>query len=362
MKGLKSTFLTVVLLPLTLSLQTMVAAQQIGNSSAVSLKPIDVIRLLISGRTISSEQADTLEKALAADSNNVAARVNLIAYYSRRHDEPSKSKKNEQALWFIRNMPDAEMLHPINHVRLNPLLDKRFDEAKQLWLANLDEYKDNLAVIANAVDFFMNTDTPLAEKLIRQAVAAEPANPKWRSELGHLLTLEMTRATGETRRGLAAKAYEQYALAYPATNNDEEKAILLVRLPVTAFEAGDFKNARAWAVEVLNQAVTKQSWTLADPVHHAHIVIGRIALINGDVAEAKQRLVQAGQTKGSPVLNSFGPNMTLAKELLENGERDAVIKYFELCANFWKDQGKLQQWTARVRAGEIPEFGGNLVY
>ncbi len=96
MKGFKSTLPTVVLSLLVLSLQTMVAAQQIGSSSAASLKPIDVIRLLISGRTISSEEAEKLEKALAADSNNVAARVKLIASYSTRHDEPFKSKKNEQ--------------------------------------------------------------------------------------------------------------------------------------------------------------------------------------------------------------------------------------------------------------------------
>ncbi len=362
MKDLKNTLLTVVLLPLILSLQTMVAAQQIGNASTVSYKTTDVIRLLIGGRKLSSEEAGTLENALAADSNNVAARVKLIAYYSTRHDEPFKSKKNELALWFIRNMPDSAILRVIAQVRLDPVLDKGFDEAKQLWLANLDKYNGNLEVIANAADFFTTIDTPLAEKLIKQAAVADPANPKWSVTLGHLLTLDMTRANGETRRGLAAKAYEQYALAYPATNNEEEKAILLSRLPVSAFEAGDFKNARVWAAEVLNQAATNQSWMMADPVHHAHIVLGRIALINGDVAEARQRLVQAGRTSGSPVLNSFGPNMTLAKDLLEKGERDAVIKYFELCANFWKDQGKLQQWTARVRAGEIPEFGGNLLY
>jgi len=55
--------------------------------------------------------------------------------------------------------------------------------------------------------------------------------------------------------------------------------------------------------------------------------------------------------------------MMLAKELLEKGERDAVIQYFKKCASFWKDdRGQLVQWAAIVREGGIPNFGGNLLY
>ena len=45
----------------------------------------------------------------------------------------------------------------------------------------------------------------------------------------------------------------------------------------------------------------------------------------------------AGATPGSPQLDSFGPNMTLAKELLEKGQPDVVLHYFALCKNFWED-------------------------
>jgi hypothetical protein len=51
--------------------------------------------------------------------------------------------------------------------------------------------------------------------------------------------------------------------------------------------------------------------------------------------------------------------MALAKELLEKGERDTVLQYFELCRTFWKrDNGKLAGWNAKVREGGIPDFGG----
>ena len=57
-------------------------------------------------------------------------------------------------------------------------------------------------------------------------------------------------------------------------------------------------------------------------------------------------------------MNSFGPNMSLAKDLLEKGERETVLNYFELCRKFWNmDYGKLDEWSREVKAGRIPQFG-----
>ena len=71
----------------------------------------------------------------------------------------------------------------------------------------------------------------------------------------------------------------------------------------------------------------------------------------------------SGETPGSPVLGSFGPNMSLAKDLLEHGETEAVLAYFERCRAFWKMGGeRLDAWSKEVRAGLIPNFGANLRY
>jgi hypothetical protein len=74
-------------------------------------------------------------------------------------------------------------------------------------------------------------------------------------------------------------------------------------------------------------------------------------------------LIAAGKTPGSPQLNSFGPNMALAKDLLEKSETEIVFEYFELCSKFWKDRrGQLEQWTKEIKNGHVPDFGANLVY
>ncbi len=62
---------------------------------------------------------------------------------------------------------------------------------------------------------------------------------------------------------------------------------------------------------------------------------------------------------------SFGPNMTLARLLLERGERDVVLEYFNLCRVFWKsgvERGLLDRWSLVVKNGGMPEFAANLVY
>jgi hypothetical protein len=93
------------------------------------------------------------------------------------------------------------------------------------------------------------------------------------------------------------------------------------------------------------------------------MVLGRVALRKGDVEAAKRELIEAGRTPGSPQLNSFGPNMSLAKDLLERKETDTVVAYFELCGKFWKmEQGNLRRWGVLAKAGEMPDFGPNLVY
>ena len=53
--------------------------------------------------------------------------------------------------------------------------------------------------------------------------------------------------------------------------------------------------------------------------------------------------------------------MTLAKELLEKGQSEVVLQYFTLGKSFWKvDYGKLDQWSAVIRAGGIPDLTDDL--
>ncbi len=109
----------------------------------------------------------------------------------------------------------------------------------------------------------------------------------------------------------------------------------------------------------------KNDWNYGNAIHHSHLVLGRLYLMSGKTDNAKRELKLAAQTPGSPQLDSFGPNVTLAKELLEKGEKAAVLEYFDDCLKFWKiDFAKpsIEEWKADIAKGKIPHFKGNLVY
>jgi len=65
-------------------------------------------------------------------------------------------------------------------------------------------------------------------------------------------------------------------------------------------------------------------------------MLGRVALVQGDIDTAESELLAAARVPGSPQLASFGPNMQLAFELLQAGRREAVLEYFRLCGDFWE--------------------------
>jgi len=93
-------------------------------------------------------------------------------------------------------------------------------------------------------------------------------------------------------------------------------------------------------------------------------VLGKVALSRDrDAAAAGTWLLAAGKTVGTPALDTFGPNMSLAKDLIDAGERDTVLQFFEECRSFWKNGAeKLTQWIDDVKKGRAPGFGANLIY
>ncbi len=138
----------------------------------------------------------------------------------------------------------------------------------------------------------------------------------------------------------------------------------LTRETKASFGKGDYATARkdAQALQA-EMGRFKENWNYGNAVHASNIVLGRLALRDGKVQDAKRYLLAAGATPGSPQLDSFGPNMALAEDLLKKGEKDVVLKYFAECTKFWdREFSEIGKWTADVKAGRSPEFGANLQY
>lgn len=146
--------------------------------------------------------------------------------------------------------------------------------------------------------------------------------------------------------------------------DESERFYALSAAARRAFGAGNPPEAEKLARELAALAPKyKQDWNYGNAVQNANQVLGLIALAANDVPEAKRRLLASADSDGSPQMNSFGPNMRLAKALLEKGEKEVVLEYFQRCGRFWKmGGGKLKSWRESVIRGDMPDFGANLDY
>lgn len=315
----------------------------------------DETRLAVAGVDLSDDGAAQLESVLQASPDDLEARTRLLGYYSTRAFESPAFREARQrhALWVIRHRPESEIAGT-PFVSLDPHLDgAAYTEARGAWLSLIDRSPRDGRLLWNAAQFLTLHDRQQARTFLEQGEALEPSDPKWARDLGHLESLGRGNDVGRSR-----KALQHYERALGAGDDSG-----LADAAKLAVETGDLDKAEVFATELLGMATNEFGFVDGDAIHHGHLVLGRIALREGDIERAKRHLLDAGRTPGSPPLNSFGPNMALAAELLEKGERTVVLQYFDLCSKFWEGgDDRLQQWAEMVKRGEMPEFGANLVY
>ena len=139
----------------------------------------------------------------------------------------------------------------------------------------------------------------------------------------------------------------------------------LSQLAPTAYIAGDKEKAQDLANKLLalgeeNRGSHVRSFQggAERSVHVASVVLGLISIDRGDVSGAKDHLAKAGDLKlGDPALRTFGPDMLLAKRLLEKGESGAVLDYLKACSAFWDLGGEnLSRWSNEIKAGKAPDM------
>jgi hypothetical protein len=108
-----------------------------------------------------------------------------------------------------------------------------------------------------------------------------------------------------------------------------------------------------------SQFQSNLDWNYGNAIHYSNILLGRLALARDQVGIASRYLLRAAAIDGSPQLSDYGPDMTLAQELLWCGESSVVLQYFERCGRFWRnaEKNRLQEWSDAVCVGDAPHFG-----
>jgi len=178
----------------------------------------------------------------------------------------------------------------------------------------------------------------------------DPANCKWPRSLG-LNYLRDCREGAQDGNALLALRYLEEAMKL--ADRQEERDLILNDAAEAAFNSGNYEKARDYAAEELQKAESRSYWNYGNAVHDGNAMLGRVALKEGDLVKAREHLLAAGNTPGSPVLCSFGPDMSLANDLLKQGENETVITYLTSCGRFWK-KPVLEGWIAKIQSGRKP--------
>src|SRR5262249_40126409 len=163
-------------------------------------------------------------------------------------------------------------------------------------------------------------------------LALEPDNGRWYYLKGHQFRRQLEKTpSGVTRRKLATEATTWFreALGRGAGAVVGNIQVLIILARVT-FAAGDHAQAETLALDLIPLPVREHDFGVSATAHHfGHTLLGLIALLQGKLDNATSHLLYSGDVKGSPQLNSTGPTMSLARELLRAGRRDAVITFLE---------------------------------
>lgn len=243
---------------------------------------------------------------------------------------------------------------------------------------DLDDFETKLKADPQYLMRLLAQDRDKTEALIRAGQKQRPTASLWAMDVQMLFAGDVF--TGKSLQGKEKAAHFKHALEYlqesydvavealkkaPDEGLQEVLPGLQINLALAALEAGDTELAKKHAAETLQKNTDRKNWNYGNIIHDANQILGRGALREGKLADAKTYLLKAGATPGSPQLNSFGPRMQLARELLEKSEKETVLQYLDLVSKFWasdKEQSEpgkehaalIAGWKREIAAGKIP--------
>jgi hypothetical protein len=215
-------------------------------------------------------------------------------------------------------------------------------------LEPFDLYDDIRSVLSATVPRLPRS----TEEMLRAAKSVQPEEYRWPWRLAFLYKAQAETTTGRYRQAeLAAKSLAEFETALRLGRLWSDSWLL--HLPELALMAGRTTKARNYALWLIRsgwQSVAKarHGSQPGEYIHRGNIVLGRIALAANDLQQAKAHLIEAGKAPWVISNEDKQPDMTLVADLLDRGERGAVIEYLKLCHLIWKVHA--DELSARIEA------------
>ncbi|HUP69955.1 MAG TPA: hypothetical protein VM142_09080 [Acidimicrobiales bacterium] len=325
------------------------------------------LQLALEGGRLNEQDAAALEARVGRDPDDGEARARLLGFYLGRAGAEDAARQAEHALWVISAAPRSRLAGSPFCQSFYPSQAEQQERAAALWLDHIDRSPDDSRLLEQAAQWFALSDRELSDALWQRVIDLEEAN----------LNARIMRAAIYRVRGADwldgsphARATAMRVLEILGDQPTTADGAWLWLRPAAwaALAAGDHDKARRLARELLDLAEQREpDWNTGNAIHHGHLILGHLELLRDDIDGAERELAAAGATPGSPQLNSFGPNFSLAKGLLDRDRRDAVLAFIDACRQFWapperENRGavshceKLDHWEDELRSGKTPNF------
>lgn len=190
---------------------------------------------------------------------------------------------------------------------------------------------------------FGDDDVPaLGERWLRRAKELASGSDEWNAALSNVVRQRAYRTNDPAEK---LKLFNESASLLPAAQRQN----LLSDIAQAEFEgsddAGAERDARAMIAAHRN----------FNEYHIGQTILGRLALAHGKEAEAKEYLLASVKPSASFKNPVIQPNITLAQEILDSGDRDTVIAFFEFARPIWTfDQGRVDHVVNFLKRSSQP--------
>jgi hypothetical protein len=182
----------------------------------------------------------------------------------------------------------------------------------------------------------------LAEKWLRRARQLASSSDTWNAALSNVIR---ARAQGTNDAAEKLRLVNEACGLLP----DAQKLNMRADIAFAEFEASDDAGAERDAQTMVAAVRNIYDW------HSGHTILGLLALAHGNEASAKEHLLASVKPPASMKNPVLQPEMTLAQQILDSGDKDSVVAFLEASRVVWtSDRGRIEHMLNFVNRATPP--------
>ena len=211
-------------------------------------------------------------------------------------------------------------------------------------------------------------DLELLDRTVEALQGNRPSHEFAQSMIGHMLSIKPNDRDARMRRAnFQLAALEERAASPAALSEADQFALLQDQLQphwLWHFDPNTRRRVLADPAVIETKARNLLSWARRNSedtdygaaIFLANMALGVVAMNRGDKDAAAQDLISASEAPATEFMRITPIDMTVARELVDAGERDAMAKFLDRCAAFNFRSKELQDWATQIRKGKNPNL------